>query len=264
MSKDLLLAEDCRTSSDSAVERKIRMMLFAAYLLVGILCATVIYFLTRPCLFSLIWPLVSDDVDKGLAREKLALFREKGEIKGDVLEIGAGVGANVKYYDPAKVTSLILNEPCVRMHKNLRDVVSSASPALLACTKIIGGGAEDLKNIKTKSVDVVVCTLVLCSVADPVQVLQEVQRVLRDGGRFVFMEHVAAPKGTNLRSRQDFWNPCWTCLPLDGCRVNVETDKMIERMKGFVVVGEMQRFEDDSGPRIAAPTVAGVVRTVNT
>ncbi|XP_032994603.1 methyltransferase-like protein 7A isoform X2 [Lacerta agilis] len=88
--------------------------------------------------------------------------------------------------------------------------------------------AEDLHQVPAASVDVVVSTLVLCSVKNPEQVMKEVLRVLRPGGAFYFLEHVAgAPSSWNLFWQQ-IYNPTWKRL-FDGCHLTRETWKDLEK-----------------------------------
>jgi ubiquinone/menaquinone biosynthesis C-methylase UbiE len=109
--------------------------------------------------------------------------------------------------------------------------------------------------VDDESVDAVVCTIVLCSVRDLSATLGEIRRVLRPGGRFVFMEHVAAPRGTGLRRVQRLLRPVWQFLA-DGCTPDRETDAAI-RAAGFSHV-EIERFRL---PRevsvLAGPHIAG-------
>uniref|UniRef100_A0A0C9QSB9 TSA: Wollemia nobilis Ref_Wollemi_Transcript_12035_1218 transcribed RNA sequence n=1 Tax=Wollemia nobilis TaxID=56998 RepID=A0A0C9QSB9_9CONI len=81
------------------------------------------------------------------------------------------------------------------------------------------------------SMDAVVCTLVLCSVKDVARTLKEVQRVLTPGGRFIFIEHVAAPSGTLKRFGQNFLDPLQQFVS-DGCHLTRETGKIIKE-SGF-------------------------------
>jgi ubiquinone/menaquinone biosynthesis C-methylase UbiE len=46
--------------------------------------------------------------------------------------------------------------------------------------------------LEDSSFDTVAMTLVLCTAPDPGAVLREVKRVLRPGGRLLFLEHVRA------------------------------------------------------------------------
>ncbi len=130
-------------------------------------------------------------LDKGgAAHERFIAERKRGllgRLEGDVLEIGPGTGANLEYY-PA-TARLVGIEPNPHMHKYLR----REAERLRREIEIRDGVAERL-DVADASVDAVVSTLVLCSVNDQQATLAEVLRVLRPGGRFVFVEHVAAPQ----------------------------------------------------------------------
>jgi len=107
--------------------------------------------------------------------------------RGRVLEIGAGTGLNLGRY-PHSVTELVLSEPDPNMRRKLEGRVHDLRPAVTV--EIVGAEAERLP-FPDASFDMVVSTLVLCSVKDPAQVLREVRRVLQPHGRFLFLEHVA-------------------------------------------------------------------------
>src|SRR5215467_8208478 len=77
-------------------------------------------------------------------------------------------------------------------------------------------GTADTLSVPDNSVDVVISTLVLCCVPSQRRCLREVLRVLKPGGKFVFIEHVAAPRGTRLRRIQNLVTPLWKRLG-DGC-----------------------------------------------
>jgi ubiquinone/menaquinone biosynthesis C-methylase UbiE len=114
------------------------------------------------------------------------------------------------------------------------------------------GTAEQL-GMPSASVDAVVSTLVLCSVPSVAAVLKEILRVLKPGGRFVFIEHVAAPRGTMLRFGQQFVRPLSICFA-DGCHPDRETGEAIEAA-GFGEV-KLERFRAPLW--LASPHVAGV------
>jgi len=112
-----------------------------------------------------------------------------------VVELGPGSGANLHYL-PAG-TRLIAIEPNRQMHEALRRRAKQCGIDL--DLRELAGENLDLASA---SVDFVFSSLVLCSVDRPEQVLAEVRRVLRPGGRFVCVEHVAAPQGSSIYGLQ--------------------------------------------------------------
>ena len=111
------------------------------------------------------------------------------DLPDTVVELGSGVGANLRYLAPG--SSLIAVEPNPAMHRRLRRAARRRGVHL--DVRQVPAERTDLPDA---SAEVVVSSLVLCTVADVDRVLAEVRRVLRPGGRFVFVEHVAAPEGT--------------------------------------------------------------------
>lgn len=142
------------------------------------------------------------------------------DLEGTVLEIGPGTGANLSYY-PANV-KLIGLEPNPYMQEYLRKQASDAGRDM----DIMTGVAEHIP-LPDESVDAVVSTLVLCSVGNLEKSLAEIHRVLRPGGTFLFLEHVAAPEKSWLRKLQNLITPCWRWMA-DGCHPNRETWKAIQ------------------------------------
>lgn len=143
-----------------------------------------------------------------------------GSLDGTVLEIGPGSGANMRYYRPG--VRVIGVEPNPAMHPRLQAKADQHGVDLEIHT--LPGEQLDVDD---DSVDHVVATFVLCSVDDPEQVLAEAQRVLRPGGTYFFLEHVAAPDGTLTRRFQ-----CWLLRPhrwlFNGCEVDRDTGSLLE------------------------------------
>jgi SAM-dependent methyltransferase len=127
---------------------------------------------------------------------------------GPVLEIGAGTGANLDYLAPG--THVYAVEPSVRMHDRLRRRYADAGIDVT----LLATGAEAIP-LPDESVDDAICSLVLCTVPDPTAALTEVRRVLRPGGRFRFVEHVAAPRGLRARVQRGIRHP-WGWV-FEGC-----------------------------------------------
>ncbi|MCL2533100.1 MAG: methyltransferase domain-containing protein [Nocardiaceae bacterium] len=141
-----------------------------------------------------------------LRPHKQSLF---DDLPATVVELGPGVGANLRYLRPG--TRLIAVEPNPAMHDRLRARAARAHIDL----ELHATGAERL-DLPDDSVDAVISSLVLCTVTDPVAVLTEVHRVLRPGGYYAFLEHVAAPDGTALRRLQSATRRPWSWT-FEGC-----------------------------------------------
>jgi ubiquinone/menaquinone biosynthesis C-methylase UbiE len=162
-------------------------------------------------LFAWILAKGSGPYQQAVADHKRKLF---ADVRGEVLEIGPGTGVNLVYY-PTDIRWTGI-EPNPYMHAYLkREARRLSFPVELRL-----GAAEQLEA-DDQSLDVVISTLVLCSVPDVAAVLREVLRVLRPGGRFLFMEHVAAPRGTLTRQRQEWIRPLWKVVG-DGCHPDRE------------------------------------------
>lgn len=144
--------------------------------------------------------------DRLLERRKRELL---GDARGVVLEIGPGTGSNLRYLPPD--VSWIGVEPNRFMHR----YALAAMERLSVQGEILEGRAENIP-LKSDSVDTVISSLVLCSVGDPLRSLREINRVLKPGGQFLFIEHVAAKDGTWLRRVQKLTGPIWHVFG-DGC-----------------------------------------------
>ncbi len=185
--------------------------------------------------------------DKALEKYESHVSERKrrllAELSGTVLEIGPGNGVNVQYA-PEQIDKWICIEPNPHMHAKLRD----AGAACAVATEFRIVSAEGM-SVDDSSVDTVLSTLVLCSVPDPVAVLRDIRRILKPGGRFVFLEHVAAPRGTGLRRIQRLLKPFWMYFA-GGCQLDRDLGDTI-RDAGFREV----RMDEFGVPRKAAPAV---------
>jgi ubiquinone/menaquinone biosynthesis C-methylase UbiE len=153
--------------------------------------------------------------------------------RGAVLEIGGGTGANLSHY--RDVDRVIVTEPDPFMRRRLGRKLADASVPI----EVSAAGAEALP-FPDGSFDTVVSTLVLCTVPDQESALDEVRRVLRPGGRLLFIEHVRAV-GSTARW-QDRIEPLWGRL-CGGCHPNRDTVAAIEET-GF----EIETFESFHPP----------------
>lgn len=114
-------------------------------------------------------------------------------------------------------------EPSPYMQKYLKEKADELGREV----EIHTGVAEDIP-FPDKTFDSVITTLVLCSVDDVELSLSEIRRVLKPGGRFYFMEHVAAPKNSRLHTLQNLITPLWKRMA-EGCHPNRNTGELIQR-----------------------------------
>jgi ubiquinone/menaquinone biosynthesis C-methylase UbiE len=175
-------------------------------------------------------------------------FRERllAGAAGDVIEIGGGTGLNLDCYGPA-VTSLTITEPEPPMLKRLQRKVRENRPS----AKVLRAPAEDLP-FEDHTFDVAVSTLVLCGVDDQPRALRELRRVLRPGGRLLFLEHLRSedPATARMQDRMNWLNRFVVC-----CDCNRPTLDSIGSA-GFTVA-EVEHTALPKAPPFARPMVLG-------
>jgi ubiquinone/menaquinone biosynthesis C-methylase UbiE len=169
------------------------------------------------------------------------------EASGSTLEIGAGTGLNHDLY-PAAVTELTLTEPFAPMASQLREKVDT----VMRPVTVVEAPAEALP-FADDSFDTVALTLVLCTVPEPDRALAEIARVLKPGGRFLFLEHVRAPE-PGLARWQDRLHGPWRAFG-HGCNCNRDTLATIERSPLTVERSERGRFP--KMPPLVQPMLMG-------
>jgi ubiquinone/menaquinone biosynthesis C-methylase UbiE len=151
------------------------------------------------------------------------------EVRGRVVEIGAGTGLNVAHY-PEAVDELVLTEPEPGMRRKLARRLDRHGRA----ARISAAPAECLPRADA-SVDTVVATLVLCTVDEPERALREIARVLRPDGQLLFIEHVRA-RSRFLAACQDKLLQPWRGFA-GGCVCNRPTLDLM-RACGFTVTAD--------------------------
>ncbi len=189
-------------------------------------------------------------------RAGLAAMRHEvvASASGRVLELGAGTGLNLEHYTDA-VTELTLTEPDPHMARRLRERLA-ADPALAGKASVVETPAEDLP-FDDESFDTVVATLVLCTVGDQGAALREARRVLVEGGRLLYLEHVRATRRPKLARWQDRLERPWGFFAA-GCHPNRDTGQGLADA-GFWI----DSLEDGAlpkAPRIVRPLIRGVAR----
>ena len=200
----------------------------------------------RRRLFAALYDRVSKGSEEAGLREQRRLLLE--DAAGATLEIGAGTGLNLEHY-PEAVTRLVLTEPDEHMRRRLVRRVSEVRPS----AEIVDAGVEGLP-FPDGSFDTVVVTFVLCSVPEQKAALAEVTRVLKPGGRLLFLEHVRSDD-EKLAKWQDRVRPLYNVV---GCNPNRDTLAAIEA--SALAVETVKHGEVPKAPKVERPLIVGTAR----
>jgi ubiquinone/menaquinone biosynthesis C-methylase UbiE len=161
-------------------------------------------------------------INMAMRQKNLAAYRGRvvPAAEGRVLEIGIGSGLNLPFYS-----------------RNVRHVIGiDPSPKLLSMARqaerphsgpvgFVQGSAEEIP-VESATIDTVVTTWTLCSIPDVRRALRDMHRVLRPGGRLLFVEHGRAPD-PNVVWWQDRLTPVWKRVG-GGCHLNRAIRILIE------------------------------------
>ena len=190
--------------------------------------------------------------DRVMAGTEKATFRAHRQallrdVRGRVLEIGGGTGANLAFYGDG-VEELVITEPEEPMARRLEKKLDGFSLPV----RVVRAPAEELP-FEDASFDYVVSTLVLCTVKDPQRALAQARRLLKPGGKLLFMEHVRSddPK---LARWQDRLHPLQLRFG-HGCNCNRPTLDNV-KASGFSVVS-VEHSEVKKAPPIVRPLIVG-------
>lgn len=153
-------------------------------------------------------------------REKIVPLAE-----GDVLEIGFGSGLNLPFYDSRKVRKVWGLEPSAGMRRKALAQVERSAVEI----EFLDLPGEEIP-LESNSVDTVLVTYSLCTIANVPAALEGVRRVLRPTGRLLFCEHGLAPDA-GVRRWQQRLNPAWSRMA-GGCNLDRDIPRLI-RQAGF-------------------------------
>ncbi|NEE04250.1 class I SAM-dependent methyltransferase [Phytoactinopolyspora halotolerans] len=168
--------------------------------------------------FAKLWRSMADSVDQQIRPAKSDLFND---VPAQIVEIGSGVGSNFGYLRPG--TRVIAFEPNTYFHADLRAAAERHRIDL-----DLRAGDLRADTLPAASHELVISTLTLCSVDDVDSLLSEVRRILRPGGRLLFIEHVAAAPGSARARYQRIVRRPWRALG-DGCDPCNDTYGALER-----------------------------------
>jgi ubiquinone/menaquinone biosynthesis C-methylase UbiE len=169
------------------------------------------------------------------------------EASGRTIDIGSGTGANLELY-PTAVSELVLTEPDPHMRRKLQAKVGESE----VDAEVASAPAEALP-FEDSSFDTAAFTLVLCTAPDPRAALAEVARILRPGGKLLFLEHVRS-EDPGLARWQDRLEKPWRFLG-DGCHCNRDTLTTIEASP--LILGDVVKTQLPMAPPITRPLIRG-------
>ena len=191
----------------------------------------------RGRMLAWLWKHVGGSVDEQIRPAKSALLED---LPDRVVEIGPGRGANFSYYGAG--TRVLGIEPNAAFHEPLAERASAEDIELETV-------AGDLRSagLPAEPEDAIVSTHVLCSVGDVHAELAEIKRVLRPGGRLVFIEHVVAERGTARYWAQRVIRRPWRFIG-DGCDMCNETRAALERAGFSELDGTLELLGSKADP----------------
>lgn len=178
-------------------------------------------------------------VHLAMQQKQMMPFRHRviGAAQGQVLEVGIGSGLNLPLYGPA-VRSVIALEPSRELLRLARKRAEAASASVEFCE-----ASAEAMPLDDRSVDTIVTTWTLCSIADAARALAEMRRVLKPTGVLLFVEHGRAPE-PGVARWQDRLDPLWSRFA-GGCHLNRKMDDLIAA-NGF-------RIDRLANPRLPGP-----------
>lgn len=153
---------------------------------------------------------------------------------GDVLEIGFGSGLNLPYYDRSKVRHIWGLEPAAGMRAIAAKTVARSGLDV----ELIDLPGEEIP-LDDNSVDTVLVTFTLCTIADVGSALEGMHRVLKPGGQLLFCEHGKAPDA-EVAKWQDRINPVWGKIA-GGCNINRDIPQLLVTA-GFVIEDDNRMY----------------------
>jgi ubiquinone/menaquinone biosynthesis C-methylase UbiE len=188
-------------------------------------------------------------LDWSMSDSTLAKYRQKllADVQGEVLEIGFGTGLNLAYYPPhvRKITTVDVNPGMNAIaQKRIRN------SGMAVKNLVLNGESLPMED---NTFDSVVSTWTLCSIANVEQALQEIERVLKPGGKFFFIEH-----GLSDKPNVQVWQHRLTPLQkvwADGCHLDRDIQALVERQFSQV---EVKQFTPDNLPEIVAHLYQGI------
>lgn len=188
-------------------------------------------------------------IDAACSQPPMTRLRERyvSQASGRVLEIGIGSGLNLPHYG-SEVTSITGIDPAAELTAK----AAERAAAIAAPVEVLGVSGEQMP-CETDAFDTVVCTWTLCSIPEPELAVAEMRRVLRPGGKLLFVEHGRSDE-PNIARWQRRIEPLWKKIG-GGCHLTRRADELLAD-GGFAVSETHTGYE--KGPKIAAFMIHGI------
>jgi ubiquinone/menaquinone biosynthesis C-methylase UbiE len=166
-------------------------------------------------------------IDLAMSNRETRRLREVWipQARGEVMEVGIGSGLNLEFYS-SDVQRVYGVDPSVELQRMARKRLGRID------VEFLSQSAEEPLPLADASIDTVVLTWTLCSIADPQRALKEMKRVLKASGKLIFVEHGRAPDA-GVAVWQDRLTPLWKRIG-GGCHLNRRIDEMIKQA-GFQI-----------------------------
>ena len=190
-------------------------------------------------------------LDFAMTRSALAEQREwiMKRVRGEVLEMGFGGGVNLSYYPP-QVKTLTAIEPNAAMRDRAVKRIEKSGRTVT----LIARGIDKKQLLAEASFETIVSTWSLCTIADPAAAMKEVYRLLRPGGRFLFVEHGLSPDPdvATWQHRLSGITQKWG----GGCHLDRDIGKIV--LASNLEIEPLEKFQLTSGLRVGSYTYRGV------
>jgi ubiquinone/menaquinone biosynthesis C-methylase UbiE len=188
-------------------------------------------------------------IDLSMSGSNLRQYRQEllKDVSGEILEIGFGTGLNLPHY-PEQVTKITTVEPNPGMQKLARSRIEQSQ--ITVDYKILNGESLPMSNA---IFDSVVCTWTLCSIPLVEQAIAEVYRVLKPGGKFLFIEH-GLSQDPSIQVWQNRLTPIQKVIA-DGCHLNRKINELVQQQFSNVAI---KQFYSTKLPRIIGYMYQGV------
>ncbi len=160
-------------------------------------------------------------IDKACGQKPMMKLRAEfvSQAQGDVLEIGIGSGLNLEYY-PATTNSITGLDPAVEITELAQQRIEDIDIPV----ELLNLSSEEIPADDGRF-DTIVCTWTMCSIPNIYQAVREMYRVLKPGGKFIFIEHGLSPDN-NIAKWQARIEPAWKVIG-GGCHLSRKADELL-------------------------------------